>query len=109
VATVKVAHFTVVVTGLSEEVYNTTPDDSPDNGKWRMRVEEAVISYEWDRIVGYWRVVQTSVTGRSLSRKAPAPRVHTWPRGDGGKPVWVVALEHTHYPERDMDRKVKVL
>jgi hypothetical protein len=106
---VKVAHLTVVVTGLSEEVHNTTPDDTAGNGKWRMRVEEATLSYEWDRIVGYWRIVQTAVTGRSLSKKAPAPRVYTWPRGDAGKPTWVVALEFTHYPERDMDRKVKVL
>lgn len=108
-STVKSAHFSVVVSGLSEELYNTNPDESPGNGKWRMRVEEATISYEWDRLAGYWRVVQTSVTGRTLSQKARAPRAYTWGRGDAGKPPWVVALELQHYPQRTMDRKVSVL
>ena len=108
-STIKIAHFTVVISGLSEEVHNTTPDDTDLNGKWRMKVEEAVISYEWDRLVGYWRVVQTSVSGRTLSKKSPSPGFYTWPRGDAGKPQWVALLELENYPQRSMARDRKVL
>lgn len=102
---VKVAHLSIVVSGLSEEVHNTLANDG---GKWRFRVEEAVISYEWDRTVRYWRVVQTTVTGRTIS-KIPSPGMWTWPRGDGGKPEWVVLLENEHYPVRQVHKVNKII
>ena len=101
---VKVAHLSITVAGLSEELHNTLAE----GGKWRMQALEAVISYEWDRTVNYWRVVQTSVTGRTIGH-VPAPKVYTWPRGDAGKPEWVVLLENKHYPVRQMHRTEKVL
>lgn len=101
---VKSAHFSVVITGLSEEVHNTVQE----GGKWRMRVDELVISYEYDRLVGYWRAVQSTATGRTVGH-VKAPDRHTWGHGDAGKPAWVVALEHTHYPQRTIEKKENVL
>lgn len=101
---VKVAHFTVVISGLSEELYNTLHD----GGKWRMRIGEVAISYEWDRLVGYWKVVQTTATGRTVGH-VKSPGMFTWPHGDGGKPMWVVLLEHKHYPQRTIEKKETVL
>ena len=105
-AEVKVAHFTVVVAGVSEEVHNTK--DAHDSGKWRIRVDELVISYEWDRLVQYWRVVQSTARGRSVGN-VKGPTEYTWPHGDAGKPAWVVALEHTHYPQRTVEKRERVL
>lgn len=103
-AEVKVAHFTVVISGLSEEIHNTLQE----GGNWRMGVEQAAISYEWDRLVGYWRVVQTVVTGRTLG-KVKSPGLYTWSHGDSGKPMWVVLLEHAHYPQRTIEKRERVL
>lgn len=105
---VKVAHLSIVVSGLSEEVHNTTPRDTDVAGRWRFKVEEAVLSYEWDRTVNYWRIVQTTVTGRTIS-KIPSPGIFTWARGDGGKPDWVVLLENQHYPTRQIHRTNKII
>lgn len=105
-AEVKSAHFSVVVTGVSEEVHNTK--DCAESGKWRMRVDELVISYEWDRLVGYWRVVQSCAVGRTVGH-VPAPDRYTWGHGDAGKPAWVVALEHVHYPQRTVEKRGQVL
>lgn len=104
---VKVAHLAVVVSGLAEEIHNTNPGDDT-GGKWVMRADEAVISYEWDRTVRYWRVYQTTVTGRTVS-KTPSPGVYTWGRGDAGKPDWVVLLENEYYPVRQMHKTNKVM
>lgn len=103
---VKVAHFVVVVAGLKEELHNTK--DVTESGKWRMRVDELVVSYEWDRLVQYWKVVQSTARGRSISQ-VKGPSEYTWPHGDAGKPAWVVALEHVHYPQRTIEKKENVL
>lgn len=91
---VKSSHLMVAVAGLDETFQVGNGNNA---GSWRMRVREATVWYEWDRLVGHWRVTQTVVSGDPKTRECPDTHCFAW--GDHTKPLWVVALEHRFYPK----------
>lgn len=92
-AEVKSAVLMVTIAGLDTMHHR---GDGNNAGSWKMRIRSMTITYEWDRLAGYWRVHGSTVSGDAKS--AACPETHTWLWGDHSKPLWVVGLEHQHYP-----------
>lgn len=76
--------------------------DGNNAGSFKIRVRAVTTWYTWDRLVGYWRVEQSTVTGDPRSKACPD--VVTFPHGDPGKPLWLVVIEHTNHPKEKMFR-----